>query len=126
MAKRIKVERAQELRREMTPEETLLWQHLRANRLQGLHWRRQHVIAGFIADFYCHSARVVVELDGGVHTTQVEYDTERDRILVRHGLLVLRFTNDDVRTNIWDVLAQIRRVSHARQQPRSQNEDALT
>lgn len=58
---------ARRMRREMTPGEWCLWQRLRANRFCGLHFRRQQVIDGFIADFYCHAARLVVEADGDVH-----------------------------------------------------------
>jgi very-short-patch-repair endonuclease len=60
---RKKLQRSRELRREMTPAEKLLWQELRANKL-GTHFRRQQVIAGFIVDFYCHKADLVVEVDG--------------------------------------------------------------
>jgi very-short-patch-repair endonuclease len=58
-----KLQRAKELRREMTPAEKLLWNELRANKL-GVHFRRQQVIAGFIVDFYCHKVGLVVEVDG--------------------------------------------------------------
>ena len=57
-----KLERAKELRREMTPAEKILWHELRANKL-GVHFRRQQVIQGFIVDFYCHKAQLVVEVD---------------------------------------------------------------
>ena len=59
-----KAQRARELRRRMTTEEKALWQRLRANRLDGFHFRRQQVIDGFIVDFYCHAASLVVETDG--------------------------------------------------------------
>jgi len=61
-----KLQRAKELRREMTPAEKILWEELRANKL-GVHFRRQQVIAGFIVDFYCHRAGLVVEVDGDIH-----------------------------------------------------------
>ena len=61
-----KLQRAKELRREMTPAENLLWKEVRANKL-GVHFRRQQVIQGFIVDFYCHRAGLVVEVDGDVH-----------------------------------------------------------
>ena len=86
-----KLERAKELRREMTPTERVLWHELRTNRFQGLHFRRQQVIDGFIADFYCHRARLVVEVDGAVHAQRAEYDQARDRHLATLGLEVLRF-----------------------------------
>ncbi len=104
---RAKVMRAKELRREMTEDEKLLWRELCTNRLQGLHFRRQQVISGFIVDFYCHSARLVVEVDGGIHQEQAEYDAERDRLLHALGLRILRLTNDEVRSDMPGVLARI-------------------
>ena len=63
----VKVERSKELRKEMTPAEKILWGQLRGRRLRGLHFRRQQVIEGFIVDFYCHAAGIVVEVDGPIH-----------------------------------------------------------
>ena len=88
-----KLARAKELRRTMTPEEKILWRHLRTNRLAGLHFRRQQVIDGFIADFYCHQSGLVVELDGAVHQTQKNYDAKRDRALSQRKLRTLRIKN---------------------------------
>jgi very-short-patch-repair endonuclease len=106
-----KREVAGRLRREMTPAEVRLWQCLRANRLAGLHFRRQQVIDGFIADFYCHRAGLVIELDGPVHERQREYDEARDKFIGYRGLRILRFSNDEVLTNINDVLLTIHRAA---------------
>jgi very-short-patch-repair endonuclease len=103
----VKVERARELRREMTDEEDSLWQRLRMNRLNGLHFRRQQVIGRFIVDFYCDSAGLVVEVDGPVLEAQSEADAERDATLSAHGLRVLRITNDEVRSDLPGVLVRI-------------------
>jgi very-short-patch-repair endonuclease len=103
----VKVERAKELRHQMTQEEKILWQHLRANRLHGLHFRRQQIIDGFIADFYCHAARLVIEVDGEIHQQQTEYDAERDRVLLARGLRLLRIKNEEVRQNLNSVLMRI-------------------
>jgi very-short-patch-repair endonuclease len=103
----IKVQRAKELRHQMTQEEKILWQHLRANRLNGLHFRRQQIIDGFIADFYCHAARLVIEVDGEIHQQQAEYDAERDRVLLARGLRLLRIKNEEVRQNLNSVLMRI-------------------
>ncbi len=65
--------RAAELRRRMTPEERIVWQEVRGNRL-GVHFRRQHPLPPYIVDFYCHQARLVVELDGSPHRHQQGYD----------------------------------------------------
>ena len=103
----VKVQRAKDLRREMTDAERILWQRLRANRLNGLHFRRQQVIDGFIVDFYCHAAGVVVEVDGSVHQRQAEYDAERDKVLSGRGLRLMRFRNDEVMQNLDGVLEHI-------------------
>ena len=103
----IKVQRAKEFRRQMTDGEKILWQHLRANRMGGLHFRRQQTIDGFIVDFYCHAAGVVVEIDGEIHNQQVESDAERDRILSAHGLRILRLSNEEVKRDLPDVLNRI-------------------
>jgi very-short-patch-repair endonuclease len=102
-----KHEIAKELRRNMTPEEKILWQYIRNNRLNGLHFRRQQIIDGFIVDFYCHAVGLVVEVDGEIHEQQVEYDLERDKVISSRGLCVLRVKNEDVRNNLDEVLRWI-------------------
>jgi len=102
-----KLEEARRLRQAMTPAERRLWQCLRANRLNGLHFRRQQIIDGFIVDFYCHAAALVVEVDGSVHDQQVDYDAERDRILSARGLRVLRIRNSEIMQDLKGVLARI-------------------
>lgn len=62
----------------------------------------------YIADFFCAQKKIVVELDGGIHALQVEYDKERDLIMKELGLMVLRFTNDEVLKNVYEVLAKIK------------------
>jgi very-short-patch-repair endonuclease len=108
-----KLERAKEFRRNLTLHERILWRHLHANRLLGVQFRPQQVIDGFIVDFYCHAAALVVEVDGAVHADQQAYDRERDAILAARGLYVLRVTND-VGTNLDGVLARIAALVRAR------------
>ena len=103
----VKVQRAKELRCQMTQEEKIIWQHLRANQLNCLHFRRQQIIDGFITDFYCHVARLVIEVDGEIHQQQAEYDAERDRVLLARGLRLLRIKNEEVRQNLDRVLLRI-------------------
>jgi very-short-patch-repair endonuclease len=91
----------------MTPAECVLWEAVRGNRLAGLRFRRQQVIDGFIVDFYCHAARLVIEIDGGIHEAQQGHDIARDQILAGRALRVIRFTNDDVLNDLQDVLRQI-------------------
>ena len=87
---------AQSLRKSQTKEESLLWyQFLRRYPLQ---FRRQYVIGSYIVDFYCHRAKLVVELDGSQHydTEGINRDAERTQYLESVGLMVLRFSNLDV------------------------------
>jgi len=103
-----KLRQAKAMRRNMTPAERRLWNELRTNRLDGFHFRRQQVIDGFIVDFYCHAADLVVEVDGPVHGERTEYDAERSRILAARGLRVLRVRNEEVVQDLEGVLARIR------------------
>jgi very-short-patch-repair endonuclease len=102
-----KLRKAKEMRQNMTPAERKLWQRLRAGRLEGFHFRRQQIIDGYITDFYCHAAGIVVEVDGDIHLEQQEYDRERDQHLSAKGLRVLRFYNTHVNKDIEAVLEVI-------------------
>jgi very-short-patch-repair endonuclease len=95
---RPKTIRARQLRRRATPAECFAWTLLRGHRCLGYHFRRQHVIRGFICDFYCPELRLVIELDGAVHHNQYafEYDERRSGILEQLGLQVHRIRNEDV------------------------------
>jgi very-short-patch-repair endonuclease len=102
-----KLHRAKELRREMTPAEKILWEELRANKL-GVHFRRQQIIQGFIVDFYCHRAGLVIEVDGDVHDLQKEEDERREKVLTEMGLRIVRFGNDEVVRDLSAVVGKIR------------------
>jgi very-short-patch-repair endonuclease len=95
------------MRRNMTPSERLLWCELRGSALNGLHFRRQQIVAGFILDFYCVEESLAVEVDGPVHDMQAESDSERDRALAALGIQTLRFKNEDVANDIDLVLKKI-------------------
>jgi len=97
---------ARELRREMTPAEQELWDHIRASRL-GVRFRRQQPVGPYVVDFYCSIARVVVELDGDTHADTQEDDAERDAMLVGMGVRVLRFPNAEVFEDVDGVVAKI-------------------
>lgn len=101
---------AKRLRREATPAENRLWQSLRGNRLNGLHFRRQHVIAGYIVDFYCHARALIIEVDGPIHASQVEADAQREQHLRRRGYRIMRFSNEEVFNHTEMVLAAIRKA----------------
>ena len=102
-----KLQRAKDLRRDMTPAEKMLWKELRANKL-GVHFRRQQVIAGFIVDFYCHRASLVIEVDGDIHDLQREEDARRENALSALGLNVIRFRNDEVAMDTSGVVERIK------------------
>ena len=85
---------AKALRSSTTDAEIKLWYHLRAKRLGGLNFRRQHPIPPYIADFYCEALRLVVELDGSQHDEDV--DRARTQALERQGLVILRFWDNQV------------------------------
>lgn len=92
--------RARALRNNPTEVESLLWRQLRMWQLDGYKFRRQQPIGNYIVDFVCLEKRLIVELDGGQHAAQTNYDTERDAWLRGMGFLVLRFWNNDVIYNI--------------------------
>jgi very-short-patch-repair endonuclease len=95
------------LRQRLTPVKNLLWAKLRKNGLGGYHFRRQQIIAGFIVDFYCYAAGLIVEVDGAVHQLKKEADLHRDTIMMAKGFRVVRFTNREVLKNIESVLEKI-------------------
>ncbi|MBL7202570.1 MAG: endonuclease domain-containing protein [Anaerolineae bacterium] len=102
-------ERARQLRSEQTPTERRLWARLRQRQVYGLRFRRQHPIGRFIVDFCCISHKLVIEIDGRTHDTQMAYDEARTEWLEGQGYRVIRFTNDQVEREIDGVLAEIAR-----------------
>lgn len=98
---------ARSLRTEMTLAERQLWQELRGKQVAGFRFRRQHPIGHYIADFACVEKLLVIELDGGQHQEQREYDERRTDYLQSEGWQVLRFWNNEVMANLDGVLARI-------------------
>ena len=101
----------------MTTCEKLLWERLKLKQICGLRFRRQHPIIFFIADFYCHEARLVIEIDGEIHTQRREYDDGRSAEMEKYFIKVIRFTNSEVENNIDNVI----RVIEAEVNNRSQS-----
>ena len=106
----VTLETARLLRKSMTYSESLLWEKLKGKQLLGLRFRRQHPIDMFIVDFYCHTARLVIEVDGEIHMDQIEYDDGREADIEKYNIKIIRFTNDEVNNNIEDVLQKIESV----------------
>jgi cyclase len=100
---------AKQLRGKETEAEKLLWQRLSNKQLNGLSFRRQHPIVYFIADFYCHKAKLIIELDGKIHLNPAQflYDQRRDNELHKFGLRVIRFENEKVLNSVELVLGEI-------------------
>ena len=92
--------RARTLRRQPTAAEQLLWAQLRDRRLDGFKFRRQRPIGPYVADFVCLEQKLIVEVDGEPHELTVAHDTVRDAKLRTAGYRVLRFRNDEVRSNL--------------------------
>lgn len=102
---------ARELRQNQTDAETLLWHLLRGRRFCGFKFRRQVPFAGYVLDFYCHEAKLAIELDGGGHDAEGQrgYDAERTRALELEGIHVLRFWNHEALTSTEEMLEAIHR-----------------
>lgn len=99
--------RVRDARRDATPAEGKLWSRLRSRQLHGHKFRRQVWLGPFIADFYCADAKLVVEIDGDSHATQIDYDQRRTARLNQDGFRVVRVANADVLQNIEGVLEYI-------------------
>jgi very-short-patch-repair endonuclease len=100
-------QKAEMLRKNMTKAEIILWEKLRKNQL-GVRFKAQHPIERFIADFYCHKAKLVIEVDGGIHNSQKEYDLGREAELEKYGIKVLRFSNEEIFDNLDNVMEIIK------------------
>jgi very-short-patch-repair endonuclease len=97
---------AKKLRREMTDVEKFVWYQLRGRRFQGFKFRRQFPVGRYIVDFVCLEQRLILELDGGQHATQQEYDEIRTQYLEREAFRVLRFWNHVVLED-WEVVEEV-------------------
>jgi len=116
-----KLRRARLFREAPTSAEAILWRGLRRRFVLGLRFRRQHVIAGYIVDFYCPSLRLAIEVDGGVHEAQRERDSRRTADLARLGTTILRVSNSRVHADLAGVLAQVVEISE-RLQPGTESD----
>ncbi len=97
---------ARQLRKNSTLPEVLLWQNIK-QRAYGVQFHRQVPMLKYIVDFYCHEIGLVIEIDGSSHDHSFEYDTERQRELEAYGATFLRFSNEEVKKNMFSVLLVI-------------------
>ena len=96
------------LRSQPTKAEDILWRSLRGSRFHGAKFRRQVPFDRFVVDFYCHAAKLAIELDGKQHEWFADYDAQRTHILETHGISLIRFANVEVEGDIDSVLERIR------------------
>lgn len=101
--------KAQSLRNNETQAEKILWEKLRNNQLKGYKFRRQHPISLFIADFYCHQLKLIIEIDGEYHNTleQIKKDDERTQILQDNGMKIIRFNNYEIENSVDKIITEI-------------------
>jgi very-short-patch-repair endonuclease len=106
------LEAARILRKSMTIPEKLLWNKLKEKQICGLRFRRQYPIEFFIADFYCHQIRLVVEIDGEIHNQQEEYDDGRSAEMEKFDIITIRFKNWEVENEIENVIIKIKNIAN--------------
>lgn len=105
-------ERAKWLRENQTVSEVKLWNHIKNKQILDLRFKRQHPISIFIADFYCHKLKLVIEVDGEIHLNKkaLEYDEGRSAELDKFEIKVIRFTNNQVLEDIENVISAIKQT----------------
>ncbi len=94
------------LRKVETPQEKKLWNFLRT-KPNKIKFRRQHPFKDYILDFYCHKAKLVIEIDGNQHKSNQQYDKDRTEIIESYGLKVIRFQNSDIDDNFEMVIKRL-------------------
>jgi len=107
--KEIKKIFARQLRKEQTKAEKIVWELIRDRKFNNLKFRRQHVIEGFVLDFYCHELRIGIEIDGGIHNKRKDYDRIRQEIVESEGITIIRVTNREIAENKRVILERIKK-----------------
>jgi very-short-patch-repair endonuclease len=106
------IENAKALRRSQTEAEKALWNRLKQRQIKGFKFRNQHPLDIFVLDFYCYELLLGIEVDGSIHdsTEAKEYDEGRTAELLKHGIKIIRFTNDEVLSNIDNTIKEIEKI----------------
>ena len=99
--------KARVLRSNMTRAEIILWSRLRSKKVNGYKFRRQQPLFEYVVDFYCHELKLIIEVDGEIHSEKTRYDSKRDNILKINGYHILRFTNFEVETAVDSTINKI-------------------
>ena len=104
------IKRARVLRSNMTRAEIILWSRLRSKKIDGYKFRRQQPIFDYVIDFYCHELKLIIEVDGEIHslTEKTDSDIKRDKILKINGYHLIRLSNFEIETNIDATIRKIR------------------
>ena len=102
---------AKQMRNELTPEEELLWVRIRRRQLEGFRFRRQHTIGRYITDFCCPEIKLIIEIDGAVHSDSKKHDESRDEYLAALGYRTVRFHNEELTHHIENVITSIRCIA---------------
>lgn len=112
---------ASRLRKQLTPAEEVVWNCLRSKPF-GLKFRRQHPYLNYVLDFYCHSLKLVIEIDGSIHNEEEvkRNDKKRQEQLERNGLEVIRFSNDEIKSSLEKVIAKINELLILKTKPNEQ------
>jgi very-short-patch-repair endonuclease len=101
---------ARQLRKEQTKAEKIVWEQIRNRKFRGLKFRRQHVIEGFVLDFYCPEVRLGIEVDGGVHLKRKDYDELRQEVIESEGITIVRITNRELLGRKRSILEKLNNV----------------
>jgi very-short-patch-repair endonuclease len=101
---------ARRLRKEQTKTEKMVWELIRNRKIMGLKFRRQQVIEGFVVDFYCNDLRLGIEIDGGIHSKQQDYDRLRQEILESESIRIIRITNEEIEADNKLIIKKIKQL----------------
>jgi very-short-patch-repair endonuclease len=99
---------AKQLRKGPTKTEKIVWELIRNRKFMGLKFRRQHVIEGFVLDFYCHEMKLGIEIDGGIHFRRKDYDRLRQEVIESESVNLIRITNKQIAENKRAILEKIK------------------
>jgi len=108
--KEVKKVFARQLRKEQTKAEKIVWEQIRNRKFRGLKFRRQHVIEGFVLDFYCPEIKLGIEVDGGIHLKRKDYDELRREVIESEGITIVRITNKELLDRKRSILEKLNNI----------------
>ena len=108
MSKKVKIQLAREFRKKLTKSEKIMWEALRNRNFLGLKFRRQHLMEGYLIDFYCHELKLALEIDGLIHLKKVKEDKERQQIIEHFNINFFRVASQEVENDLESVLRKLK------------------